>query len=99
MEDWVDRVHAAGQVEGERVSTCLSNNLKRSEILLRKFLRGSSGANVVRLDKYLVSDDEVRRRCSVFVGRSRVSSLSCGDSLPELEMEFVEVNNKISCSE
>ena len=103
----MDRAHAAGQTEGERVSTCLSNNFKRSEILLRKFLRGSSGANVVRLDKYLVSDDEVRRRCSVFVGRRssvfvgrrRVSSLSCGDSLPELEMVFVEVNDEISCSE
>ena len=95
----MEHAHAAGQTEGERVSTCLSNNFKRSEVLLREFLRGSSGANVVRLDKYLVSDDEVRRRSSAFVGRSRVSSLSCRDSLLELEMEFVEINDKISCSE
>ena len=95
----MDRAHAAGQTEGERVSTCLSNNFKRSEVLLCKFLRGSSGANVVRLDKYLVSDDKVQRRSSAFVGRSQVSSLSCGDSLPELEMELVEINNEISCSE
>ena len=81
------------------MSTCLSNNFKRSEVLLHEFLRESSGANVVRLDKYLVSDDEVWRWSSVFVGRSRVSSLSCGDSLLELEMEFVEVNDEISCSE
>ena len=59
---------------------------------------GSSGANAIRLDKYLVSDDEVQRRCSAFVG-SQVSSLSCGDSLLELEMEFVEINDEISCSE
>ena len=81
------------------MSTCLSNNFKRSEVLLRKFLRGSSGANVVRLDKYLVSDDEVRRWSLAFVGRSRVSSLSCGDSFLELEMEFIEINNEIPCSE
>ena len=99
MEDRVDRAHAAGQTEGERVSTCLSNNFERSKVLFREFLRGSSGANVVRLDKYLVSDDEVRRQSSALVGRNRVSSLSCGDSLPELEMEFIEINNKIPCSE
>ena len=99
MEDQVDGAHAAGQIEGERVSTCLSNNFKRSEVLLHKFLRGSSGANVVRLDKYLVSDDEVWRRSSAFVGRNQVTSLSCRDSLPELEMEFVEVNDEISCLE
>ena len=99
MEDRVDRVHAAGQTEGERVSTCLSNNFERSEVLFCKFLRGSSGVNVVRLDKCLVSDDEVWRWSSAFVGRSRVSSLSCRDSLPELEMEFVEINDKISCLE
>ena len=99
MENRVDRTHAAGQTEGERVSTCLSNNFKGSKILLRKVLRWSSGANVVRLDKYLVSDDKVRRRSSAFVSRSRVSSLSCGDSLPELKMEFVEINNEIPCSE
>ena len=81
---------------GERVSTCLSNNFERSEGLLHEFLRGSSGANVIRLDKYLVSNDEVWRRSLAFVGRSRVSSLSCGDSLLELEMEFVEINDKIS---
>ena len=78
------------------MSTCLSNNFERSEVLLRKFLRWSSGVNVVRLDKYLVPDDEVWRRSSVFVGRSRVSSLSHGDSLLELEMEFIEINNEIS---
>ena len=99
MEDRVDRTHTAGQTEGERASTCLSNNLERSEVLLHKFLRWSSGANVVRLDKYLVSDDEVRRWSSAFVGRSQVSSLSCGDSFTELEMELVEINNKIPCSE
>ena len=99
MEDQVDRVHAAGQTEGEQVSTCLSNNFERSKILLCEFLRGSSGANVVRLDKYLVSDDEVWRRSSAFVGRNQVSSLSCRDSFLELEMEFVEVNDEISCSE
>ena len=81
------------------MSTYLSNNFKRSEILLCEFLRGSSGANVVRLDKHLVSDDEVWRRSLAFVGGSRVLSLSCGDSLLELEMEFVEINNKILCSE
>ena len=95
----MDGVHAARQTEGEQVSTCLGNNFKRSEVLLRKFLRRSSGANVVRLDKHLVSDDEVRRRSSAFVGRCRVSSLCCGDSLLELEMEFIEVNNEISCLE
>ena len=99
MEDQVDRTHAAGQMEGERVSTCLSNNFERSEVLFCKFLRGSSSANVVRLDKHLVSDDEVQRRSSALVGRSRVSSLSCRDSLPELEMEFVEINNEIPCLE
>ena len=81
------------------MSTCLSNNFERSKVILHKFLRGSSGANVVRLDKYLVSDDEVWRQSSAFVGRSRVLSLSCGDSLLELEMEFVEINDEISCSE
>ena len=81
------------------MSTCLSNNFKGSEVLLHKFLRGSSGANVVRLDKYLFSDDKVRRQSSAFVGRSRVLSLSCGDSFTKLEMEFVEINNKIPCSE
>ena len=81
------------------MSTCLSNNFERSEVLLHKFLRGSSGVNVVRLDNYLVSDDEVPRWSSAFVGRSQVLSLSCRDSLPELEMEFVEINNEISCSE
>ena len=81
------------------MSTCLSNNFKRSEVLLHKFLRGSSGVNVVRLDKYLVSDDEVRRWSLAFVGRSRVSCLSHGDSFTELEMEFVEINNEIPCSE
>ena len=81
------------------MSTCLSNNFERSKVLLRKFLRWSSGANVVRLDKYLVSDDEVRRRSSAFIGRSRVSSLSRGDSFMELEMELVEINNEIPCSE
>ena len=81
------------------MDTCLSNNFERSEVLLRKFLRWSSGANVVRLDKYLVSDDEVWRRSSAFVGRSRVTSLSCGDSFIELEMEFVEINNEIPCLE
>ena len=81
------------------MSTCLRNNLERSEVLLCKFLRWSSGANVVRLDKYLVSDDEVRRRSLAFVGRSRVTSLSTGDSFTELEMEFIEVNNEIPCSE
>ena len=81
------------------MSTCLSNNFERSEVLLHKFLRWSRGANMVRLDKYLVSDDEVRRRSSVFVGRSRVTSLSHGDSFTELELEFIEVNNKIPCSE
>ena len=95
----MDHVHAAGQMEGERVSTCLSNNFKRSEVLLHKFLRESSGANVIRPDKYLVSDDEVWRWSLAFVGRSRVSSLSCGDSLLELEMEFIEINDKISCLE
>ena len=99
MEDQVDHVHTAGQTEGERVSTCLSNNFERSEVLLHKFLRGSSGANVVRLDKYLVSNDEVRRRSLAFVGRSRVLSLSCGDSFTELEMEFIEINNEIPCLE
>ena len=99
MEDRVDRTHTAGQTEGERVSTCLSNNFKRSKVLLRKFLRGSSGANVVRLDKYLVSDDEVGRWSSAFVGRSRISSLSRGDSFTELKMEFVEISNEILCSE
>ena len=59
MENRVDRTHAAGQTEGERVSTCLSNNFKRSKVLLHEFLRGSSGANVVRHDKYLVSDDKI----------------------------------------
>ena len=81
------------------MSTCLSNNFERSEVLLHKFLRWSSGVNVVRLDKYLVSDDEVWRRSLAFVGRSRVSSLSCGDSFTELEMVFVEINNKIPCLE
>ena len=95
----MDRAHTAGKMKGERVSTCLSNNFERSEVLLHKFLRGSSGANVVRLDKYLVSDDEVRRWSLAFVGRSQVSSLSCRDSLLELEMEFVEINDEISCSE
>ena len=95
----MDGAHAARQTEGERVSTCLSNNFKRSEVLLRKFLRGWSGANVVRLDKYLVSNDEVQRWSSVFVGRSRVSSLSCRDSLLELKMEFIEINDEISCLE
>ena len=98
MENRVDHAHAAGQTEGERVSTCLSNNFERSEILLHEFLRGSSGVNMVRLDKYLVSDGEVWRRSSAFVGRSRISSLSCGDSLLELEMEFIEINDEISCS-
>ena len=81
------------------MSTCLSNNFERSEVLLCKFLRWSSGANVVRLDKYLVSDDIVQRWSSAFVGRSRVSSLSCGDSFTELEVKFVEINNEISCLE
>ena len=81
------------------MSTCLSNNFKRSEVLLCEFLRGSGGENVIRLDKYLVSNDKVQRRCSVFVGRSQVSSLSCGDSFLELEMEFVEINDEISCLE
>ena len=49
----MDCAHAAGQTEGERVSTCLSNNFEGSEVLLRKFLRGSSGANVVRLKNTL----------------------------------------------
>ena len=53
MEDWVDRAHAAGQTEGEQVSSCLSNNFKRSEVLFREFLRGSSGANMVRLTNTL----------------------------------------------
>ena len=70
MKNWMDCAHAAGQTEGERVSTCLSNNFERSEVLLREFLRGSSGANVVRLDKYLVSDDKVWRRSLAFVSRS-----------------------------
>ena len=70
MEDRVDHAHAVGKMEDERVSTCLSNNFEGSEVLLREFLRGSSGANVVRLDKYLVSDDDVRRRSLAFVGRS-----------------------------
>ena len=52
------------------MGTCLSNNFERSEVLLRKFLRWSRGANVVRLDKYLVSNDEVRRRSSAFISRS-----------------------------
>ena len=81
------------------MSTCLSNNFERSKVLLHKFLRGSSGVNVVRLDKYLVSDDEVRRRSLAFVGRNRVSSLSHGDSFMELEMKLVEINNEIPCSE
>ena len=81
------------------MSTCLSNNFKRSEVLLHKFLRRSSGANVVRLDKHLVPNDKVQRRSLAFVGRSCVSSLCCGDSLLELEMEFIEVNNEIPCSE
>ena len=66
----MDRPHAARQMEGEQVSTCPSNNFKRSEVLLCEFLRGSSYANVVRLDKYLVSDDKVWRQSSAFVGRS-----------------------------
>ena len=95
----MDGVHAARQKEGERVSTCLSNNFKRSEVLLCKFLRRSSDANVVRLDKHLVPDDEVWRQSLVFVGGCRVSSLCHRDSLLELEMEFAEVNNEISCLE
>ena len=47
----------------------------------------------------LVSDDEVWRRSLAFVGRNQVSSLSCGESLLELEMEFIEINDKISCLE
>ena len=66
----MDGAHAARQTEGERVSTCLSDNFKRSEVLLCKFLRRSSGANVVRLDKHLVSNDEVWRRGLVSVGGS-----------------------------
>ena len=77
------------------MGTCLSNN----EVLLHKFLRRSSGANVVRLDKHLVSDDEVRRQSLAFVGRCRVLSLSRRDSLLELEMEIVEINDEISCLE
>ena len=81
------------------MSTCLSNNFKRSKVLLRKFLRRSSGTDVVRLDKHLVPNDEVWGRSLAFVGGCRVSSLCCGDSLLELEMEFIEVNDEILCSE
>ena len=95
----MDGVHAARQTEGEQVSTCLSNNFKRSEVLLCKFLRRSSGTNVVRLDKHLVSNDEVRGWSSAFVCGCQVSSLYRRDSLLELKMEFIEVDNEILCSE
>ena len=50
MENQVDGVHTARQTEGERVSTCLSNDFKRSKVFLHKFLRWSSGSDVVRLN-------------------------------------------------
>ena len=68
MENQVDGAHAVRQTKGVRVSTCLSNNFKRSEVFLRKFLRWSSGLDVVRLDKHLVPNDEVWGRSLAFVG-------------------------------
>ena len=99
MENGVDGAHAARQMEGERVSTCLSNKFKRSKVLLHKFLRWSSGSDVVGLGKHLVPNDQVQGQDSAFVGGRQVSSLCHGDSLLELEMEFIEVDNKISCLE
>ena len=80
------------------MSTCLGNDFKRTKVFFHKLLGWSSGSNVIRLDEYLISDREVWSQSLMFVSRGRISCLCCGDGITELEVEFIEVYGKISCS-
>ena len=55
--------------------------------------------DVIRLNKYLISDGEVQGWSSTFISRGGILCLCCGDGITVLEVEFVEVYNKIFSSE
>ena len=77
----------------------LGNDFKRIKVFLCKLLGWSSGLNVIRLNEYLVPDGEVQSRSLTFVGGGRILCLCCRDGITELEVEFIEVYNKILGSE
>ena len=81
------------------MSTCLGNDFKRTKVFLCKLLGWSSGLNMVGLNEYLISDGEVQSRSLTFVSRGGISCLCHGEDIMELEVEIIEVYNKISGTE
>ena len=73
----------------------MSDDLERTEILLREFPSRASSAKELCFDEYLISDLEVRSQKSIDIGRTFITFLSEGNLGLEYRVEFVKVYGKV----
>jgi hypothetical protein len=93
MKDWVYSMHSSRKTECPGQRSYLVNDIERSQIFFREFLRGSSGSEELRFYKSFVSNLEFQRRDPVLVRRLLVASLGLLNIDPKLAMEFSEVGD------
>jgi hypothetical protein len=76
MENWVDCTHAVWKSQSVRPEAHLGYNLKGTEIFLSQFLRGPSGLEELRFNKYIGSDSKFRGQSPTSIGQDLVPRLS-----------------------
>jgi hypothetical protein len=91
MENRMYGTHRIRKSDGERMSTWAGYNFEWSQILFRKFLRRTGGAEVLGFDEDLFSNPEFWSRLSFSVHRSLIAFLSFGHLISEELVKFVKV--------
>ena len=80
------------------MGTDLGQDLEGTEVLLREFLGGPSCSKVLGSDIYEQTVQEFRGRDSVLISILPGSVLGFGHLLPEVVLQFLQVDSKISGS-
>ena len=95
MENRMNATECVWKTEGERMRSGLSQNLKGTQELLRKFLGGTGSMEELGFNKGLLTNCEVRSRKASGVSGSLITDLSLGESCLKFLVEFVKVDHKV----
>ena len=99
MEYGMNGMHRIRESKGERMGAGLGNNFEWAKEFFREFLGGPRSADVLRFNKNLIGDLEVRRQITMSVNGNGVPTLSLGDGRLEMLMEVIKINSKLTGTE